>query len=101
MADVKHIDIKEFREQGYLSELNRRFLHPLGLALSVKVDDDGSETLDGVWDYREDSEGMLFGGDYAEVVAENAIKIDKLWEERSAARTESLGYMVQPPDEVE
>jgi hypothetical protein len=29
------INIKEFREKGYLQEANRRFFHPLGLALSV------------------------------------------------------------------
>ena len=57
---IKKIDIKEFRDKGYLQELNRRFLHPLGLALSVKVNDDGSETLDSIWDYREDSEGIYY-----------------------------------------
>ena len=31
------IDVKEFREKGYLQELNRRFLHPLGLALEIII----------------------------------------------------------------
>ena len=31
--EQKYMPIKEFRERGYLQELNRRFLHPLGLAL--------------------------------------------------------------------
>tara|TARA_Y100000034_G_scaffold116947_1_gene155911 strand:- start:116 stop:415 length:300 start_codon:yes stop_codon:yes gene_type:complete len=62
MSDIKYIDIKEFRELGFLQELNRQFLHPLGLALEINIDDNtGEETLGGIWDYREDSEGMLFG----------------------------------------
>ena len=39
----KSIDIKEFREQGYLQELNRTFLHPLGMALYITLDEDGNE----------------------------------------------------------
>lgn len=35
MSQPKRIDIKEFREKGYLQELNRNFLHPLGLALEI------------------------------------------------------------------
>ena len=60
MSDVKRIDIKEFREKGYLQEVNRRFLHRVGLALEVVVDDDGTERLGGIWDYREDPEGICF-----------------------------------------
>lgn len=90
--DVKRIDIHEFRARGYLQEVNRLMLHPLGLALEVVVDDcdncggtgrelisvahperghedcgdchDGkTERLGGVWDYRDDPEGILYGGD--------------------------------------
>lgn len=41
--EIKRIDIKEFREKGYIQELNRRFLHPLGMAIEVVVDDKGEE----------------------------------------------------------
>lgn len=61
MSDVKHIDIKEFREEGFLQEVNRLVLHPAGLALEVTVEEDGSEHISGVWDYRDDPEGMMFG----------------------------------------
>jgi len=37
VSDVERIDVAEFRRVGYLAELNRRFLHPLGLALEVVV----------------------------------------------------------------
>jgi hypothetical protein len=54
------ISIKEFREKGYLQELNRRFLHPLGLALEIVIDKDGSEYLGGIWDYRGDTSGIHY-----------------------------------------
>lgn len=60
MEDIKRIDIKEFRSLGFLQELNREFLHPLGMALEVIIDEDGSEKLGGIWDYRDDPEGMFF-----------------------------------------
>jgi 8-oxo-dGTP pyrophosphatase MutT (NUDIX family) len=63
----KYIDIKEFREAGFLQEANRRFFHPRGLALEVVVEDDGTERLGGMWDYREDPEGMLFGQDMIDI----------------------------------
>ena len=34
---IKHMDIKEFREQGFLQEANRLYFHPLGLALGRKT----------------------------------------------------------------
>jgi hypothetical protein len=46
---MNRISIKEFGEAGYLQEVNRKFFHPLGLALEIVVDDDGSERLGGVW----------------------------------------------------
>ncbi len=72
--DVKRIDIKEFRSKGFLQEANRLFFHPLGLALEVIInEEDGSEKLGGVWDYRDDPEGMLFGDDMINVEKVNHV----------------------------
>lgn len=60
MDNIKRIDIKEFREKGYLQELNRKFLHPLGLALEIIQENDGTETLGGIWDCRDDEEGIYY-----------------------------------------
>ena len=60
---IKRIDIKEFREFGYLQEVNRQFFHPRGLALEVNVDNDGNESLGGIWDYRDDPQGIIYGFD--------------------------------------
>jgi hypothetical protein len=60
MSEAPRMDIAEFRAQGFLQEANRLFFHPLGLALFVEVDDDGNETLGGVYDSRDDDEGFCF-----------------------------------------
>lgn len=57
---IKYIDLDEFVECGLLQEVNRQFFHPRGLALEVRMEADGTRTLGGVWDYRDDPEGMLF-----------------------------------------
>lgn len=96
---VKRMSVKEFREEGYLQELNRRFLHPLGLALEVFVEDDGEMRFGGVWDYRDDPEGMIFGQDILESDEfkkhfENVV--DQMIDRRPE-RMAALGYWVQPP----
>ena len=61
MAGIKRMDIKEFQNRGYLQEANRLFFHPLGLALEVIInDEDGSVRLGGIWDSRDDPEGIMF-----------------------------------------
>lgn len=91
---VKYMDIKEFRETGYLQELNRRFLHPLGLAMEVVIEDDGTERIGGIWDYRDDPEGILFGEDTIDRV--KAGMIDQIIKQRVEPRQTRLGYWVQP-----
>lgn len=93
LSGAARIDIKEFREHGYLQEVNRQFLHPLGLALEVHVASDGSETLGGVWDYRDDPEGIRFEG---VGLGERAATVAQEWAAREQPRTAALGYMIQP-----
>lgn len=94
------MDLDEFVDGGFLQEVNRQFLHPLGLALAV-VPDAGSGTepggsfhLVGVWDRRQDPEGII----HREVDAEKAAHVARLLEERRPAREAALGFMVQPVD---
>lgn len=61
MSDIKTMPIKEFVEKGFLQEVNRKFFHPLGLALSIREEEDGTQSLHEIWDYRDDPEGMFFG----------------------------------------
>ena len=91
VTELKYISVKEFREFGFLQELNRCFLHPLGLALSIEINEDGSESLGPIWDSREDPEGFCF--DYAhrvdKEIAEALGKMENvkaLWDSHQAAR---------------
>lgn len=90
------MDLREFRDGGYLSEVNRRILHPLGLALAVNFDDDGKATGMFVYDDRADPEGWRFGESIMEEVIAKAQLFQTEWEARRPVRFERLGYMVQP-----
>ena len=56
--EISRMDLNEFIRDGYLQEANRLFFHPLGLALSAAVSDDGEVKLSGIYDCRE--EGIVF-----------------------------------------
>jgi hypothetical protein len=96
MDEIKRIEIKEFREMGLLAELNRSFLHPLGLALEIVVDDDGTEKLGGIWDYRDDLEGMLYSKEH---FPKEKIKVaQKFIKEKHDQRKKNLGFIYQDVD---
>lgn len=93
MSDgVKRMDIKEFREMGLLAEVNRTFFHPLGLALEVIVEEDGTERLGGIWDYRDDPEGILFGDPFP---AEQVAKAQAFIRQKHEQRQKVLGFVYQ------
>jgi hypothetical protein len=95
-GEPKRIDIKEFREFGFLHEINRLFLHPLGMALEVEIWDDGTEKLGGIWDYRDDPEGIIFkeiDNDGWEKIA----RVKAFAAKKHAERKERLGYIIQLP----
>lgn len=105
MADnkVKYMDIKEFRRDGYLQEINRRFLHPLGLAMEVAIDDDGTERLGGIWDYRDDLEGIYYdlknsSAERCESFRVKCKRIDEALIERRKNRVDKLGFFVENID---
>ena len=89
---MKYMDLKEFREIGYLHEINRLILHPLGLALEITVDDLGQEHISGIQDHRDIPCGYSFLSPN-EKKAEN---IRNIQEERKPQRLETLGYWIQP-----
>lgn len=99
--DIKYMSIKEFRKLGFIQEINRRLLHPCGLALEVIVDQEtGEEKLGGVWDYREDPEGMYFADETLSRAKAQAV-ID-LFNSKLAHRREAFGHIIQPvPEKTE
>lgn len=92
MSKVNRMEVSEFRQAGYLQELNRRFLHPLGLAMEVVIEDDGAVHFGGVWDYRDDPEGIVF----ADLDLAHAAAIEDEIERRRPEREMRLGYWIQP-----
>ena len=91
IQEINRIDIKEFRELGLLVELNRAFLHPLGLALEVDIDKDGNEKLGGIWDYRDDPEGMT----YEKLNKEKVNNAQEFIKEKHNIREKELGFIYQ------
>ena len=86
---------EEFWSGGYLQEANRRFFHPLGLALTVQIDEESGEIkLGQILDGRHDPEGIRFARGMANSV--KVEKIDEEWKHRSEVRMKALGYMIQP-----
>lgn len=98
---IKRMNIKEFREFGFLQEVNRKFFHPLGLALEVIIEEDGAEKLGGIWDSREDPEGMIFADDMLE--HEKFNRVADLRDSKKEHRMRLLGSYIQavPPEEGE
>lgn len=94
---INRIDIKEFREEGFLQEANRLFFHPLGLALEVIIEEDGTEKLGGVWDYRSDPEGILFSPG-TPISKEKARNIESLRKSHYSERLKILGSEIQGVD---
>lgn len=96
---IRYIHPKEFHAFGYLQELNRRFLHPLGLALEVTTKNAEVNGFGGVWDYRGDDDGIRYEGEYREALAEKYTRVQQEWHRRKPARILKLRYMVQPVGE--
>ena len=98
---IKYMDIKEFREKGYLQEVNRQFLHPLGLALEVRQDIDGSERLGKIWDYRKDKEGIYYNlknstQERINKFKEKAKFINDEFSRIGEGRSRKLGFKIEP-----
>jgi hypothetical protein len=98
----KVMSAREFHDLGILQEVNRRVLHPIGLALTVVEDLDTNEVVEygPVMDFRGDAEGVYYGYDAGtpehRVMCRRALKFDALWEQRRGPRESALGFMVQP-----
>lgn len=96
MGEPKRMSAEEFRDLGYLQEVNRLFLHPLGLALGVVVGEDGSVRFGDVWDHRDDPEGLIFDHDLID--REKANRITAETATRYGTRFDALGFWQQPAD---
>ena len=102
MSEIKKMSPKEFRKLGYLQEVNRQFLHPLGLALEMVIDDEsGGESFGSVWDYRNDPEGIKYDLENSDQSRIDSFqeKADYVASEKARileSRTKTLGFDVEP-----
>ena len=96
--DIKTISVKEFTELRILQEINRQFLHPLGLALSVETSDSGEWGFGPIWDYRHDAEGMIFDPSVlnSESGRRKADYVSSLRGSHEHRRIELFGSVIQP-----
>ena len=92
---MKRMEISEFRRLGILQEVNRRLLHPMGLALVVNIDDDGNEDLAFVWDCRDDPMGIAYP-DHGGIDPEKVKRVDELISSKKEERVRVLGDVIQP-----
>lgn len=96
VENIKRMDAKEFQEKGYLQELNRQFLHPLGLALEVIVNTEtGDVSFGKVWDYRDDTEGIIFAKPLSEDFIRKAKFVADEQKRFGGLRQKSLGFVIQ------
>jgi hypothetical protein len=92
---VPEMNLNEFIDAGFLQEVNRRFFHPLGLALSVKTHEDGTVTLHNIWDGRDDPEGFTFEG-WTEADEARGQVIEDTMQRLLKLREDHLGFGIQP-----
>lgn len=88
-------------DSGLLFEINRRVLHPLGLALETTVDDDGHTEITGILDYRSDPEGVLFADDtFNEGLRKLTAYMNARGTRAVVARRACVGFKVQGDPDV-
>ena len=96
----KTCDTQVLLDSGLLFEINRRVLHPFGLALEAEVNEDGTR-IGAVWDYRDDPEGLIFDD---VTFADGLRKLNEFMvakgQERLTTRHAALGYVIQGEADV-
>lgn len=97
MKRLKTVTPKELLDWGLIFEINRSVLHPLGLAIAVEMTEKGEVFFsNGVWDSRDDPEGIIFAKDaFERGDAKYQNFMDKFGTARCEERTKVLGYTVQ------
>lgn len=94
----KYMNIREFRDLGLLQEINRKFFHPMGLALAITIDEYDNYTLTGIIDNREDPEGFIFDSKLLEDKdsIDKMETVEQMYYSKLKTRVEKLGFFIQP-----
>jgi ribA/ribD-fused uncharacterized protein len=89
-----HMAPEEFLSRGLLHELNRQFLHPLGMALPVSKHPKTGEWIFSHIQVANRPEGIVFAEDT--ISPEKIEAVRKLADEKHAQRLAALGFVIQP-----
>lgn len=96
----KRMPIKEFVELGFLQEANRQFFHRHGLALEARFDTEKPDepwVLSGVWDYRDDPEGVLYADLSDSESHTKSLHVQRQKDKHDKARLDLLGGLTVQP----
>lgn len=99
MSDkIKYLPIQDFIDLGFLQEVNRKTLHPAGLALMIDVPDGSDQTIAHmrIWDCRDDREGALFAPG---VISQEKIRsVREIQAQFGPFRAKLMGGSIQLPN---
>ena len=91
---TKEISLDEFHKKGYLQEINRQFLHPLGLSLAFKFGADGTRKFHAIYDHRDSNELLVFQNELLDTKKKAFVEREQ--EARGQNRISNLGFIQQP-----
>jgi len=92
------MDFQLFIDHGYLQELNRQFLHPLGLALEIQIDDDGKPSDSCRIVETSDPAGKTYRELPTVESHRKALTVEIRRQEIERARVQKYGFIIQPID---
>ena len=90
----KYMDLNEFVDTGILHEINRLFLHPLGLAMPISEDKKGEIKIPGIWDCRNDPEGIIF----SKIDWDKVYRFAEFQKWQFSERSGKCGFYIQEQD---
>lgn len=94
MHSLKSVSLEDFLSQGYLMEINRCFLHPLGMALTYETYLDGTPSRLKVV-ATDDPAGFIFD-EFTREDVDKHLRVEQEIADRVPLRKKELGYIVQP-----
>ena len=96
---MKTMSIDEFVKEGYLQEVNRRLLHPMGVSLDL------NSNASSIIDARDDIEGLYY--DYIEMSEDEQMtmrarfdNIEDVIKKRKHKRKHILGFIIEPISKI-
>lgn len=92
---MKYLNNSTFDKLGYINEINRLFLHPVGLAMILE---DGGDIK--ILDCRDRKEGLIFTKIDEQFKAKSELILEN-YSDRSLPRIQKYGWSIQPLVEKE